>query len=136
MFPLNDMLTGNEGKMSLRSEITHNAAQIFPSAHHDSRQIGKGDLFIAIKGARVDGHRFIPDVARAGAGAALCVEACDDVPPDFLQILVPDVVTALHNTAHVRAARRGKTILIGVTCSKGKTTTTEDSATPFGASGA
>src|SRR5229473_3049759 len=125
MFTLNDILTGNEGKMSLRSEITPDAAQIFPFAHHDSRQIGKGDLFIAIKGARVDGHRFIPDVARAGAGAALCVEPAGDVPPDFLQIVVPDVVIALHNTARERAARQRNTIFIGITGSNGKTSTKE-----------
>jgi UDP-N-acetylmuramoyl-tripeptide--D-alanyl-D-alanine ligase len=135
MFTLNDVLTGNEGKMSLRSETTPDAAQIFPSAHHDSRQVGKGDLFIAIKGARVDGHRFIPEVARAGAGAALCVEACDDVPPDFLQIVVPDVVTALHNTAHVRATRRGNTILMGITGSNGKTSTKEAAAAVLSRSG-
>src|SRR5712692_1833421 len=94
MFTLNDILTGNEGKMSLRSEITHNAAQIFPSAHHDSRQIGKGDLFIAIKGARVDGHRFIPEVAR-----------------------------------------RGNTILVGITGSNGKTSTKEAAAAVLSRSG-
>jgi UDP-N-acetylmuramoyl-tripeptide--D-alanyl-D-alanine ligase len=125
MFTLTDILQGNEGMLKLHSMATPDAAQVFPFAHHDSRQIGKGDLFIAIKGARVDGHRFIPDVARAGAGAALCVEPAGDVPPDFLQIVAPDVINALHGTARERAARQRNTIFIGITGSNGKTSTKE-----------
>src|ERR1700730_7756460 len=119
MFTLTDILQGNEGMLKLYSTATPDAAQAFPFAHHDSRQLGKGDLFVAIKGARVDGHRFIPGVARAGAGAALCAEPADDVPPDFLQIVVPDVVSALHGTARMRAARQQNTVFIGITGSNG-----------------
>jgi UDP-N-acetylmuramoyl-tripeptide--D-alanyl-D-alanine ligase len=129
MFTLNDILQGNEGTLRLQSAVPHDPAQVFPCAQHDSRQVGQGDLFIAIKGARVDGHRFIPAVARAGAGAAMCVEPADDVPPDFLQIVVPDVVLALHKTARVRAARQHNTIFIGITGSNGKTSTKEAVAT-------
>ena len=68
----------------------------FHSAHHDSRQIEPGDLFIAIKGEHVDGHSFIPAVAKAGALGALCTTPVENVPPDFLQLVVPDVVKALH----------------------------------------
>src|SRR5579872_1871424 len=125
MFTLADILQGNDGKVSLRSEAAPDVAQVFPFAQHDSRRVGKGDLFIAIKGERVDAHRFIPDVARMGAGAALCVEPAVDVPPDFLQIVVPDVVNALHGTARVRAARQRNTIFIGITGSNGKTSTKE-----------
>jgi UDP-N-acetylmuramoyl-tripeptide--D-alanyl-D-alanine ligase len=125
MFTLADILQGNEGRVSLRSTATPDAAQVFPFAQHDSRRVGKGDLFIAIKGERVDGHRFIPDVARAGAGAALCVEPAIDVSPDFLQIVVPDVVNALHRTARTRAARQRNTIFIGITGSNGKTSAKE-----------
>lgn len=125
MFTLHDILQGNEGTVRLQSAARINPAQVFPCAQHDSRQVGRGDLFIAIRGARVDGHRFIPDVARAGAGAAMCVEPEDDVPPDFLQIVVPDVVLALHKTARVRAAQQRNTIFIGITGSNGKTSTKE-----------
>ena len=34
---------------------------------HDSRQAREGTLFVAIKGATVDGHRFVEDVIRRGA---------------------------------------------------------------------
>jgi len=72
MFTLNDILQGNLGKIYLHSSATPDPFQVFPSAQHDSRQVGRGDLFVAIKGAQVDGHRFISAVAKAGAGAALC----------------------------------------------------------------
>ncbi|HLX59137.1 MAG TPA: UDP-N-acetylmuramoyl-tripeptide--D-alanyl-D-alanine ligase [Ktedonobacteraceae bacterium] len=128
MFTLNDILQGNEGKISLLSAATPEPAQVFPAAQHDSRQVGRGDLFVAIKGARVDGHRFIPEVARAGAGAALCIEPASDVPADFLQIVVPHVINALHGTAHTRAARQQNTIFIGITGSNGKTSVKEAAA--------
>lgn len=128
MFTLNDILQGNQGKIYLHSSATPDPCQVFPSAQHDSRQVGRGDLFVAIKGAQVDGHRFISAAAEAGAGAALCIEPADDVPPDFLQIIVPDVIQALHATARVRAQRQQDTILIGITGSNGKTSTKDATA--------
>jgi len=128
MFTLNDILQGNEGKLHLHSSAPPDTAQVFPSAQHDSRQVGRGDLFVAIRGAHVDGHRFIPAAAQAGAGAALCSEPAGDVPPDFLQIIVPDVVQALHATARVRTQRQQNTIFIGITGSNGKTSTKEATA--------
>ncbi len=123
MFTLNDVLQGNAGNFSLPD--SPDPAMVFRAAHHDSRQIGAGDLFIAIKGAKVDGHAFIPTAARAGALGALCTEPATDVPPDFLQIVVPDVVAALHATARVRTQRQEHTTLIGITGSNGKTSTKE-----------
>src|SRR6266496_6639771 len=128
MFTLNDILKGNEGKVYLQCSTTPEPFWIFPSAQHDSRQVGQGDLFIAIKGAHVDGHRFIAAAAQAGAGAVLCNEPAEDVPPDFLQIIVPDVIQALHATARVRTQRQKNTILIGITGSNGKTSTKEATA--------
>ena len=66
MFTLNDILQGNANKISLLSDQSPNPDMVFRSAHHDSRQIGPGDLFVALKGARVDGHRFISTVAETG----------------------------------------------------------------------
>ena len=132
MFTLNDILQGNANKVSLLSDQSPNPDMVFRSAHHDSRQIGPGDLFIALKGARVDGHRFISTVAQTGAAGVLCSEPASDVPPDFLQIVVPDVVAALHATAHVRTLRQEHTTLIGITGSNGKTSTKEALAVVLG----
>ena len=67
MFTLNDILQGNQGKVYLHSSITPDPFQVFPSAQHDSRQVSRGDLFVAIKGAQVDGQCFISSAAQAGA---------------------------------------------------------------------
>src|SRR5579875_2431560 len=125
MFTLNDILEGNAGRVRVPGDATPDPSLVFRAAHHDSRQIEPGDLFIAIKGARVDGHSFIPAVARAGALGALCTEPASDVPPQFLQFVVPDVVAALHATARARAQRQPGTIRIGITGSNGKTSTKE-----------
>jgi UDP-N-acetylmuramoyl-tripeptide--D-alanyl-D-alanine ligase len=132
MFTLNDIIQGNTDRVRLLSSQSLSLDMVFRSAHHDSRQIGPGDLFIAIKGARVDGHQFIPAVARAGALGALCNEPSTDVPPAFLQIVVPDVVEALQATARVRTQRQEHTTLIGITGSNGKTSTKEAIAEVLG----
>jgi UDP-N-acetylmuramoyl-tripeptide--D-alanyl-D-alanine ligase len=127
MFTLNDILQGS--RPEILSRTAPDPELIFRSAHHDSRQIEPGDLFVAIKGAQVDGHRFITAAARAGAIAALCSEPVSDLPADFIQIIVPDVVEALHATARVRALRQHNTVFIGITGSNGKTSTKEAVAT-------
>jgi UDP-N-acetylmuramoyl-tripeptide--D-alanyl-D-alanine ligase len=128
MFTLNDILQGNEGKVYLHSSVAPDPLQIFPAAQHDSRQVGAGDLFVAIRGAHVDGHNFILAAAQTGAGAVLCNEPAQDAPPEFLQIIVPDVIQALHATARARTQRQKNTILIGITGSNGKTGTKEATA--------
>src|SRR5215469_15358844 len=91
MFSLSDIMQGNDGKIYLHSDISPDPSTFFRSAQHDSRQVGPGDLFVAIKGERVDGHTFIPTVAQAGALGVLCSKPAADVPPHFLQFVVPDV---------------------------------------------
>jgi UDP-N-acetylmuramoyl-tripeptide--D-alanyl-D-alanine ligase len=125
MFTLDDILQGNAGKARVVSSIPIDPQLVFRSAHHDSRQIQAGDLYIAIKGAHVDGHRFIANAAQAGALGALCITEVPDLPPTFLQIVVPDVVEALHATARTRVQRQPETTYIGITGSNGKTSTKE-----------
>jgi UDP-N-acetylmuramoyl-tripeptide--D-alanyl-D-alanine ligase len=125
MFTLNDILQGNAGKVQIQGTATADPNLVFREAHHDSRLVAPGDLFLARKGEAVDGHRFIAAAAQAGALAALCTTPVSDVPPDFLQIVVPDVLEALHATARVRTQRQEETIRIGITGSNGKTSTKE-----------
>src|SRR6266849_3745309 len=125
MFTLNDILQGCGQQVHHHSATPPDPAHIFPAARDNSNHIEPGDLFIAIKAAHVDGHRFIPAAAPAGAAAALCCEPASDVPPHFLQIVVPDVIKALHATARVRTQRQQHTTLIGITGSNGKTSTKE-----------
>lgn len=91
---------------------------------NDSRKVGKGSAFVCISGAVVDGHDFISDVAAKGA-AAVIVEKDVDAPGDMTVIRVPDTRYAL---ALMSAAYFGypadKMKIIGITGTKGKTTTT------------
>ena len=46
-----------------------------PAFSIDSRSVCRGDLFVAIRGARFDGHRFVPSALERGAAAALVSDA-------------------------------------------------------------
>jgi UDP-N-acetylmuramoyl-tripeptide--D-alanyl-D-alanine ligase len=81
----------------------------------DSRDVRGGDLFVALKGETMDGHRFIEAAFARGAAAALV-----DRPVDFPHVLVADTSAALGALA--RAAReRTAARIVGVTGSVGKT---------------
>jgi UDP-N-acetylmuramoyl-tripeptide--D-alanyl-D-alanine ligase len=84
----------------------------------DSRKVKPGDLFIAFKGERVDGHDYLADAKARGATAAL-VERRVDV--DLPQVEVKNAELALGDLASaVRAQRNAR--VIGITGSNGKTT--------------
>ena len=91
---------------------------------NDSRKAEKGSVFVCISGAVSDGHVYAADVAEKGA-AALVVEHEVDVPEDVTVICVKDTRYAL---ALMSAAYFGypadKMKIIGITGTKGKTTTT------------
>ncbi|MXO49918.1 UDP-N-acetylmuramoyl-tripeptide--D-alanyl-D-alanine ligase [Erythrobacter gaetbuli] len=81
----------------------------------DSRDVVHGDLFVALKGEAMDGHRFLDKAFANGAVAALV-----DRPVEYPHILVEDTTEALKALA--RAAReRTQARIIGVTGSVGKT---------------
>ncbi|MGC4020020.1 MAG: UDP-N-acetylmuramoyl-L-alanyl-D-glutamate--2,6-diaminopimelate ligase [Muricomes sp.] len=90
----------------------------------DSRKVEEGSVFVCISGAVADGHKFIADVAEKGASAVI-VEREAEVPEDITVIRVSDTRYAL---ALISAAYFGypaeKMKIIGITGTKGKTTTT------------
>ena len=91
---------------------------------NDSRKVEKGSVFVCISGAVSDGHKYIPDVAEKGA-AAVVVERDVEAPENMTVIRVEDTRYAL---ALMSAAYFGypaeKLKVIGITGTKGKTTTT------------
>jgi UDP-N-acetylmuramoyl-tripeptide--D-alanyl-D-alanine ligase len=91
----------------------------------DSRTIGKGEAYFAIKGDVHDGHAFVEAALKAGAGLAV-VEAAqrDKFPADAKLLVVDDVLAALVDLAHASRKRLGAQI-IAVTGSVGKTSTKE-----------
>ena len=85
----------------------------------DSREVGPGDLFVAMPGTVHDGHEFVDQVICAGA-AGLIVSRPVAAP----HVLVEDTAKALQDLG--RAAReRAKATIVGVTGSVGKTSTKE-----------
>jgi len=87
----------------------------------DSRQVKQGYLFLAVKGERVDGHRFINQVIENGAAAVICTDAPQEEVP---YILVEDVLKALCDMAEFYRSML-EIPIIGITGSVGKTSTKE-----------
>lgn len=90
----------------------------------DSRSIGEGDAFFAIKGDRFDGHVFARSALEAGASVVVLEEAQKSDFADLAErvVFVDDVLKALERLG--RAARkRAKGKIIAVTGSVGKTST-------------
>ncbi|MFR4350638.1 MAG: UDP-N-acetylmuramoyl-L-alanyl-D-glutamate--2,6-diaminopimelate ligase [Roseburia sp.] len=94
------------------------------SLAYDSRKVGEGTVFVCISGAVRDAHEFIPEVAAKGA-CAVIVEKDVEVQEGITVIRVADTRYAL---ACMSAAYFGypaqKLKTIGITGTKGKTTTT------------
>ena len=90
---------------------------------YNSMKIRGGELFVCLPGARVDGHSFAKSAYNAGCRAFLC-ERPVELPPDAFVAVTPDTRSAL---AEISATFYGypaeKLHIIGVTGTKGKTTT-------------
>ena len=95
----------------------------FANVTSDSRALRPGDLFVALKGERFDGHDFVGSALAKGAAAALVSDGRADAMVGNL-IVVPDPLAALGElAAHWR--RRFAIPLIVVVGSNGKTTVKE-----------
>jgi UDP-N-acetylmuramoyl-tripeptide--D-alanyl-D-alanine ligase len=149
MFTLEDVLAGaGERELVLAPDIVRRA---FARASIDSREVLPGDLFVALRGERHDGHDFLPEAIRRGARGALVrrdravavgADLGGDVvlldpgrgeppgevdPGAIVLVAVPDPLDALHNLAR-RHARRHRARVVGIGGSVGKTTTKEATA--------
>jgi len=95
----------------------------FPHVSTDTRTLGPGDLFVALTGPATDGHQFIPQALRAGAGGLVVsqpVVASLDTPV----LRVPDTEVAYGLLARFWRDRFSIPV-VGVTGSVGKTTLKE-----------
>ncbi len=90
----------------------------------DSRKVEANQLFFAIPGTQVDGHKFIPNAIEAGAAAVVCEHFPDVINPAITYIKVGDSNKALGLAASVFFNNPSeKLTLVGVTGTNGKTTT-------------
>ncbi len=90
----------------------------------DSRKVQLGDLFVAIKGERVDGHHYVADALARGAVAAVVSHVPEGLPRGASLVVVNDTLAALADMARYNRAR-SKAKIVGVTGSVGKTSTKE-----------
>jgi UDP-N-acetylmuramoyl-tripeptide--D-alanyl-D-alanine ligase len=81
----------------------------------DSREVGPGDLFIALSGEATDGHRFLDQAFAQGAAGAIVSQPCAHP-----HVAVADTTVAL-NALGVASRRRTAAKIAGVTGSVGKT---------------
>lgn len=121
----------DEVKHALHGEYKSPAREkLITGVTTDSRDVSPGDLFLALRGERYDGHEFIDDAVAAGAVA---VVADRSIPVSALMtaneaclIKVDDTMTALGELSRFYRRSLGKGItVIAVTGSNGKTTTRE-----------
>jgi UDP-N-acetylmuramoyl-tripeptide--D-alanyl-D-alanine ligase len=85
----------------------------------DSREVGPGDLFVAMPGTVHDGHKFVDAAFAAGAAGAIVSQ-----PVDGPHVLVEDTFAALQALGHA-SRERSRATIFGVTGSVGKTSTKE-----------
>ena len=122
---LKKILVGIEG-IKAKGEIDREIVSI----ENDSRKVQKGSMFFAIKGFSVDGTTFIPNAIENGADVILVEEgSCNlkslNIPDNVTLLVVPDARYAMAISACNFYDNPSKKLkLIGVTGTKGKTTTT------------
>ena len=89
---------------------------------YDSRMVEEGDVFVAVSGYAVDGHKFIPSVVEKGAAVVIC-ERVPEVEIPY--VLVADSRRCLAALgANLYGHPTEKMTMVAVTGTNGKTTTT------------
>lgn len=123
--PLNEILETSPATML--GELEPNT--VFRWIERNSKAVQPGDLFIAVRGGRLDGHQFIADAAEHGAAAALVRSDLVAALPraSIPLVVVDDPVLALQRLAAVRRLALGLTV-VGITGSIGKTSAKEAAA--------
>lgn len=122
MFRVNELLEATGGKLVSGSSIP-----LFKGLSIDSRTTKRGDVFAAIKGRNFDGHSFISEAVRKGAGCVIQSAEYKAQRPGVSVISVQDTTKALGDIARWQRKKIGVPV-IAVTGSNGKTTTKEMTA--------
>lgn len=121
---LKEMLVGLEG-LKVKGDLEQDIKEI----ESNSKNVKEGYLFVAIKGFDVDGHNYVASAIKNGATAVMVEEGCDlkalAIPEGITIVMAKSTREALAICAsnfYGNPSRKFK--LIGVTGTKGKTTTT------------
>src|SRR5918999_2358768 len=122
------MMRLGEAAAALRARMS-GADALFSGVSTDSRSVKEGDLFVALRGERFDGHDFLKPAAKANAAAAMVDSSYKGEYP-LPALVVDDTRRALGDLARYWRARFAPA-LIAVTGSNGKTTVKEMLAAIF-----
>jgi UDP-N-acetylmuramoyl-tripeptide--D-alanyl-D-alanine ligase len=122
------MMRVSQAAQALGARFTGSDVE-FTAVSSDSRAVRRGDLFVALKGERFDGHAFVAQAAAAGATAALVEKAGLRIEDRGLSeqlplLVVDDTLEALGKLA-LYWRRRFDMPLVALTGSNGKTTVKE-----------
>jgi UDP-N-acetylmuramoyl-tripeptide--D-alanyl-D-alanine ligase len=122
VFGLDEVLAATRG------ELAHLGDRIrFPGVATDTRSLRPGELFVAIRGVTHDGHQYLAEAARRGAGAVVVERVAPERPLDCGVVVVRETLAALGDLAAFHRRRRAARVL-AVAGSNGKTTTKEMTA--------
>jgi len=117
------MLTTDDIIKATGGELLNKNTGTFTGVSIDSRTIGEGELFFAIRGERFDGHDFLNEALSKGGGAVVDSRSAA-VPDNKVIIYVKDTLGALQDFAHFLRMKMDIPV-IAITGSNGKTTTKE-----------
>ncbi|SFX27002.1 UDP-N-acetylmuramoylalanyl-D-glutamate--2,6-diaminopimelate ligase [Thermoactinomyces sp. DSM 45891] len=117
------MILQNVIQSLLLKQVSGDVAVEISGVEMDSRQVKPGNLFIAVRGFTVDGHRYISQAVQRGA-VAILVEEMVEVPSHITVVQVPDTRRAMAIVADIYYGHPTHELkLIGITGTNGKTTT-------------
>lgn len=119
MILLEDLLSAAGGRLHGPAAVTR-----FPDFCFDSRLAGPGELFLAVRTERADGHDHIAHAAKGGVKGVLAERPPRPGEPDITWVVVPETRRALESWAGHVLQRYGVRV-VGITGSVAKTTTKE-----------
>jgi UDP-N-acetylmuramoyl-tripeptide--D-alanyl-D-alanine ligase len=121
-YELEHVLAGTGGVLGGTAPVSGSLGNL----ERDARKVTPGDLFIAIRGERFDGHDFVPDAAANGAAAAIVSRAWAESHPEIQLplIVVDEPIPALQRWAGWWRDRLNARV-VGITGSIGKTSAKE-----------
>lgn len=110
-------------RLFAQATFTEGQDIVVTSATDDSRRVQPGQLYVALRGTRVDGHRFLYEAVQRGASAVLVSRPQAQL--DCPQCVIPDTRSAWSRLCHALMGDPAEKVsLVGVTGTNGKTTTT------------
>jgi len=116
---LKEIIEATGGRVILGNPDT----AVFSGVSIDSRTIKEGELFVALKGERFDGHEFLLSAMEKGKGAVVSIPPAVAFRGKTI-VYVRNTLKSLQDIAHYMRMKRGITV-VGITGTNGKTTTKE-----------